>query len=69
MSTPILVLPNFELLFQVNCDTSEIGIGAVLTQFKRHLTYSSEDLIGSRLGLAISSEPDGHTFHPTRKIG
>ena len=30
-STPILALPNFDLLFDVVCDASDIGIRAILT--------------------------------------
>jgi len=43
------LLSNFELFFEVECDVSEVGIGAVLIHSKCILTYFSEKLNGSGL--------------------
>lgn len=44
----IIVLPNFELPFEIHCDACKTGISAVLSQLGRLVAYYSEKMAGAR---------------------
>ena len=51
--TPILALPNFTKTFEIDCDASNIGFGAILLQEGHPIAYFSEKLKGSHLNYSI----------------
>ncbi|KAF8398465.1 hypothetical protein HHK36_017393 [Tetracentron sinense] len=51
-STPVLTLPDFTHPFSIECDTSDFGIGGVLTQDGCPIAFTSKGLVERHRGLS-----------------
>lgn len=52
-SAPLLALPDFGKTFEIECDSTGVGIGGVLTEEGKHIAYFSEKLSGPTLNYSV----------------
>jgi hypothetical protein len=50
---PLLQLPDFNKMFELECDASGIGLGGVLLEERKHVAYFSKKLSATSLNYSI----------------
>jgi len=66
---PIFTLSNFAKTFEIECDASNIGIGAILLQEGHLIAYFSEKLNGSHLNSLVQTGQTSATIlHLQRRL-
>jgi len=65
---PMLTLPNFTKSFEIECDASNIGIGAFLFQKGHPITFLSEKLKGSHLNALVRTLQNWQHYFFSKRV-